>query len=85
MESQGLMTVKHLLTSGSSDSGTQQWNTGKEYHIMCLTVIESELKEREWESSKFSPERTSQPGGRVLVESNRSPIFGDYGSYFLKA
>ena len=79
------MTVKHLLTLGSSDSGTQQWNTGKEYHIVCLTVVESELKEGEWEYSKFSLECTSQPGGRVLVESNRSPIFGVYGSYFLKA
>ena len=77
------MTVKHLLTLGSSDSGTQQWNTRKEYHIMCL--IEAELKEGEWESSKFSLECASQPGGRVLVESNRSPIFRVYGSYFLKA
>ena len=83
MESQGLVTVKHLLTLGSSDSGTQQWNTRKEYHIMCL--IESEFKEGEWESSKFSLECASQPGGRVLVESNRSPIFRVYGSYFLKA
>ena len=44
---------------------------------MCLTVIEPEIIEGEWESSKFSLECKSQPEGRALVERATGVLFSE--------